>query len=127
MHCLKKDLPWVGPELGGSGVGRYFVRTFEADYFLRVAVGQQLIGPDATVTLRVVNQSCVAMILIGMAMGTSDVGGAAGVARRVKAELILASRTADRGHWKIIFFFFFFLIANSFSFEAREIDMHVLI
>lgn len=87
---------WVGPELGGSAVGRHFVRTLEADYFLRVAVGQQLIGPDAIVTLRVVNQSCVAMIFVGMAMGASDIGGAAGIARRVKAELIFASRTADR-------------------------------
>lgn len=44
----------VRPELGSSAVRRYFVRTLEADYFLRIAVGQQLIGPDASVTLLVV-------------------------------------------------------------------------
>lgn len=79
-------------------MGRHFVRTLEADYFLRIAVGQQLIGPDAIVTLRVVDQSRIAVILVGMAMGASDIGGAAGVARRVKAELIFASRTADWCH-----------------------------
>lgn len=86
-----------GPELSGSAVSRHLMRALEADYRLRVAVGQQLIGPDARVTLRIIGQTGVAVLFVRMSVSALDISRAAGVAIGVETELILAGGTAERG------------------------------
>lgn len=72
------------------------MRTLEAHYRLGVAEGDELVGPDARVSLGVVDQTWVAMGLMLLAVDALDVTGATAVTVRVHAELILATRTADR-------------------------------
>lgn len=45
----------VGPELGGRAVRRQFVRAFEAYHLLGVAVGYELVRPDARMRFAVVD------------------------------------------------------------------------
>ena len=72
------------------------MRTLEAHYRLGVAEGDELVGPDARVSLGVVDQTRVAVGLMLLAVDALDVTGATAVTVRVHAELILATRTADR-------------------------------
>lgn len=89
-------LPWVGPEFGGGAVRRQLVRALEADYGFRVAVREHLVGPDARVGLGIVDQTGIAVCLMRITVDALDVRGAATVAVRVHAELVLASRAANR-------------------------------
>lgn len=91
-----KALPRVGPELGGGAVGGQLVRALESHYVLRVAEGDELVRPDARVSLGVVDQARVAVSLMRIAVDTFDVTGTATVALGVHTELVLAARAADR-------------------------------
>lgn len=87
---------WVGPEFGGGAVRRQLVRALEADYGFRIAVREHLVGPDARVGLGIVDQTGIAVCLMRITVDALDVRGAATVAVRVHAELVLASRAANR-------------------------------
>lgn len=86
----------IGPELGGGAVGGQLVRTLEAYHSLGVAEGDELVGPDARVGLGVVDQTRVTMGLMRLAVDALDVTDAAAIAVRIHAELVFATRTADR-------------------------------
>lgn len=77
-------------------MGRNFRGALEADDGLGVAVGDELIGPDASVALLVVSETRGAGFLMGFAVGAFYVRSAAGVAVRIDAELVLAARSAVR-------------------------------
>lgn len=72
------------------------VRALEAYYSLGVAEGDELVGPDARVSLGVVDQTRVAVGLMRLAVDALDVTGAATIATRVHSELVFAAGTADR-------------------------------
>lgn len=72
------------------------MRAFEAYYSLGVAEGDELVGPDARVSLGVVDQTRIAVGLMRLAVDALDVTGAAAIATRVHSELVFATRTANR-------------------------------
>lgn len=72
------------------------MRTLEAYYSLGVAKGDELVGPDARVSLRVVDQTRIALGRMRFAVDALDVTSTAAVAVRVHAELVLAAWTANR-------------------------------
>lgn len=74
------------------------MRTFETYYSLGVAEGDELVGPDARMSLRVVDQTRVALGRMRFAVDAFDVISAAAVTIWVHAELVLATRTAN---WRI--------------------------
>jgi len=86
----------IGPELGGRAVGGQLVRTLESHYSLGVAVGDELVRPDARVSLGIVDQARVAVSLMWITVDTLDVTGTATVAFRIHTELVLAAWAADR-------------------------------
>lgn len=94
--CNRVVLPRIGPELGGRAVGRQLVRTLESHYSLGVAVGDELVRPDARVSLGVVDQARVAVSLMWITVDTLDVTGTATVAFRIHTELVLAAWAANR-------------------------------
>lgn len=72
------------------------MRALESYYSLGVAEGDKLVGPDARVSLGVVDQTGVAVGLMRLAVNALDVTGAAAIATWVHSELVFATRTANR-------------------------------
>lgn len=70
--------------------------TFKAYYSLRVAEGDELVRPDARVSLGIVDQTWVAGGLMWFAINAFDITGATAVAVRIHTELILATWTTNR-------------------------------
>jgi len=89
-------LPRIGPEFCGGAVRRQLVRAFETDYGFRIAIRDELVRPDARVSLSIVNQTRIAMCLMWVTVDALDVRSAATVAIRIHTELVLAARAADR-------------------------------
>lgn len=75
------------------------MRALEAHYGFGVADGDEFVGPNARVGLGVVNQAGIAVGLMRLAVDALDVSGAAAVAVRVHAELVLAAGAADGCVW----------------------------
>lgn len=72
------------------------MRTLETNDRLRVAKWQKLVRPDTSVALRIEDQTCVALLLVGMPVDAPNVPGATRVTVRVHAKLIFAPGGADR-------------------------------
>lgn len=86
----------VGPETMVDRVLRDGRWALESNDGLRAAVVRGLVGPLASVDSVIVDQSGIAMFLVGLSVGALDVRGGTGVAILVDSKLVLAARGRQR-------------------------------
>lgn len=86
----------VRPETVVDRVLRHGVRALESNDGLRATLVRRLVGPLASVDMVVVNESGVAVFLVGFSVGALDVRGRANLAIGIDSEQVQAARGRHR-------------------------------
>lgn len=88
---MKPDLPGERPKFSSSSVLRYFRGAFKSNNGLRIAVWNELIGPDARMALVIPSETRSASLEMRFSMNAFYVVGTASIALSINTELIFTT------------------------------------